>query len=73
MKMFPVQFGAQMKNRSSHCAHIADQLHFGRITGKPETTALGNVIDCAENRSTGVLDVDQCLQREIPGSMAARM
>jgi hypothetical protein len=27
------------------------------ITGKPETTALGTVIDCAENCSTGVLDV----------------
>ena len=35
--MFPVQFGVQMKNRSSHCAHIADQLHFGRITGYTET------------------------------------
>jgi hypothetical protein len=27
------------------------------VAGKPETTALGNVIDCAENCSTGVLDV----------------
>jgi hypothetical protein len=39
--MFPVQFGVQMKNRSSHCAHIADQFHFGRITGQPE--AIGKV------------------------------
>jgi hypothetical protein len=30
----------------------------------------GNVIECAENRSTSVLDVGECLQREIPGSMA---
>jgi hypothetical protein len=30
-------------------------------TGKPETTALGNVIDYAENCSTGVLDVANVL------------
>src|SRR6266581_5872409 len=29
-----------MKNRSSHCAHIADQLHFGRITDNSDVTRL---------------------------------
>jgi hypothetical protein len=31
--MFPVQFGVQMKDRSGHCAHIADQLHFWAYPG----------------------------------------
>jgi hypothetical protein len=34
---------------------------------------LKNVIDCGENRCTGALDVDQYLEREIPGPIAARI
>src|SRR5450756_1968026 len=44
-----------------------------RITGKPETTLLGNVIDCAEKPFHWRAGRGQCLQREVPASMAARM
>jgi hypothetical protein len=43
------------------------------MTSKPETTALENVIDCAEDRSAGVPDVTNAFNVRVPGSMAARM
>jgi len=58
---------SQWSGRGTEWSLCETNATLGRITSKPETTALGNVID-RRTRSTGVLEVTNAFR-----SMAARM